>query len=184
MAEPASTAPPTAKSSMLPKLFVSGLVASVVIAETFIFFFMVPSADDVAALAEARLIEKVEKSMKKDGEEKKVDDPNAIKEFPLGTYGVVFTPPGSDRNYSLEFRLFGTVKAKDQKELERLFTERQGRFNHRMILEVRNATMDELTENQLGLLQRRILATSNDILGADSPILLGVGFNDYQLREE
>lgn len=182
MAEPAS-APAPHKPSLFPKLFVSGLVASVIVAETLIFFLMVPSADDVAALAEARLIEKVEKSMDKDGEEK-VDDPNAIKEFPLGTYGVVFTPPGSDRNYSVEFRLFGTVKDKDLKELERLFAERQGRFKHRMILEVRNATMDELTENQLGLIQRRILATSNEILGEDHPILLGVGFDDYQLREE
>lgn len=174
---------PTAHASVFSKLFVSGLVATVVLAETLIFFFLVPSADDVAALAEARLIEKVEKSMEQDGEEK-IDDPNAIKEFPLGTYSVVFTPPGADRNYSVEFRLFGTVKSKDEKVLERLFQERQGRFNHRMILEIRNATMDELTENQLGLIQRRILATSNDILGEDHPILLGVGFNDYQLREE
>jgi hypothetical protein len=51
-----------------------------------------------------------------------------------------------------------------------------------MILEVRNATMDELTENQLGLIQRRILATSNEIL--EEPILLGIGFNNYQLIEE
>ena len=183
MAEATRAADAPAKSSIVPKLFVSGLVASVIIAETFIFFFMVPSADDVAALAEARLIDKVEKSMEKLGEEK-IDDPNAIKEFGLGTYGIVFTPPGSDRNYRVEFRLFGTVKGKDEKELERLYTERQGRFHHRMMLEVRNATMDELTENQLGLIQRRILATSNDILGEDEPILLGVGFNDYQLIEE
>ncbi len=183
MAEPTPAATVSAKPSVFPKIFVSGLVASVIIAETFIFFFMVPSADDVAALAEARLIDKVEKSMDKDGEEK-TDDPNAIIEFQLGTYGVVFTPPGSDRNYSVEFNLFGMVKRKDEKVLEQLFKERQGRFKNRMILEVRNATMDELTENQLGLIQRRILATSNDILGEDHATLLGVGFNDYQLREE
>jgi len=183
MAEPKPAADGAAKPSMFPKLFVSGLVASVVIAETFIFFFMVPSADDVAALAEARLIDKVEKRMEKDGEVK-IDDPNAIKEFPLGTYGIVFTPPGSDRNYRVEFRLFGTVRVKDEKKLETLYTERQGRFHHRMMLEVRNATMDELTENQLGLIQRRILATSNEILGEDEPLLLGVGFNDYKLIEE
>lgn len=183
MAESPPVANAPAKPSLLPKLFVSGLVASVIVAETFIFFFMVPSADDVAALAEARLIDKVEKKMEKTGEEK-INDPEAIKEFALGTYGIVFTPPGSDRNYRVEFRLFGTVKDKNEKELERLYAERQGRFHHRMMLEVRNATMDELSENQLGLIQRRILATSNDILGADDPILLGVGFNDYQLIEE
>jgi len=184
MAEPTPATAAPSKPSMFPKIFALGLIASVVIAETFIFFFMVPSADDVAALAEARLIDKVEKSMEKDGEEKKEEDPNAIKEFQLGTYGDEITPPGSDRKYSVEFNLFGTVKAKDLKKLEALFKDREGRFKHRLKLEVRNATMDELTENQLGLLQRRILATSNDILGGDQPILLGIGFNDYQLREE
>jgi len=176
MAESSPTANAPAKPSLFPKLFVSGLVESVIVAETFL-------TDDVAALAEARLIDKVEKKMEKTGEEK-INDPEAIKEFALGTYGIVFTPPGSDRNYRVEFRLFGTVKDKNEKELERLYAERQGRFHHRMMLEVRNATMDELSENQLGLIQRRILATSNDILGADDPILLGVGFNDYQLIEE
>jgi hypothetical protein len=57
-----------------------------------------------------------------------------------------------------------------------------GRFRHRMILEVRNATLSELTENELGLIQRRIFVTSNEIL--EEPILLGVGFQDYQLTEE
>lgn len=184
MAEPKPVETAPAKTSLFPKIFALGLIASVVIAETFIFFFMVPSADDVAALAEARLIDKVEKSMEKDGEEKKEEDPNAIKEFQLGAYGGEFTAPGSDRKYTVEFTLFGTVKAKDEKKLEALFKDREGRFKHRMTLEIRNATMDELTEKQLGLLQRRILATSNDILGEDQPILLGIGFNDYQLREE
>ncbi len=45
------------------------------------------------------------------------------------------------------------------------------RFRHRLMLEVRNATMDELNENQLGLIQRRILATSIEIW--EEPILLG-----------
>ena len=51
-----------------------------------------------------------------------------------------------------------------------------------MILEVRNATLSELSENELGLIQRRIFVTSNEIL--EEPILLSVGFQDYQLTEE
>ena len=180
MAEPEQP-PVGAKASMLPKLLISGFITSIVIFETFIFFFMVPSADDVAALAEARLMNRLEKSMAKDGEVV-LDNANAIIEFPLGEYGITFTPPGSDRNHVVEFEVFGTIKEKDKKRLEELYNARQGRFRHRMMLEVRNATMDELTENQLGLLQRRILATSNEIL--EEPILLGVGFNDFQLREE
>jgi hypothetical protein len=182
MAEISTPAAESMKPSVLPKILVSGFITTIVVVETLIFFFMVPSADDVAALAEARLIDKVEASMEKQGEEQ-ISDEDAIKEFSLGEYGIVFIPPGSDRTYRVEFRLFGTVKAKDEKKLEMMYAERKGRFHHRMMLEVRNATMDELTENQLGLIQRRILATSNEILG-EEPILLGVGFNDYQLVEE
>lgn len=169
------------KPSILPKILVSGFVATVIIVETVLFFLFVPSADDVAALAEANLIKKVQANMEHDGEET-VEDENKAVEFNLGEYNAVFTPPGADRNYRVEFRLFGTVKSKDMELLEELFTERAGRFRHRMMLEIRNATMDELNENQLGLIQRRILATSNEIL--EEPLLLGVGFQDYQVTEE
>ncbi len=109
-------------------------------------------------------------------------DENKAIEFPLGDISATFVPPGADRNYRVEFRLFGTVKAKDLEHLEELYAERAMRFRHRLMLEVRNATMDELNENQLGLIQRRILATSIEIL--EEPILLGVGFQDYQVIEE
>lgn len=180
MAEQEQLAPPT-KSSLLPKLVISGFITTIVVVETFIFFFMVPSADDVAALAEARLVKELKASMA-DAGEVVLDKSNSIVEFSLGEYGITFTPPGSDRNHVVEFQAFGTVREHDEKRLDALFAARHGRFRHRMMLEIRNATMDELTENQLGLLQRRILATSNEIL--EEPILLGVGFNNFQLREE
>ncbi len=177
-AEPAQQAP---KTSLLPKIAVSGFIAMVIVVETVLFFLFVPSADDVAALAEANLIKKVQADMEHDGEAT-VEDENKAVEFSLGDHSAIFTPPGADRTYRVEFRLFGTVKAKDLEHLEALYAEREGRFHHRMMLEIRNATMDELNENQLGLIQRRILATSNEIL--EEPLLLGVGFQDYQVIEE
>jgi len=178
----ASAAEHASKPSMLPKVIISGFVSFVVIAETLIFFFMVPSGDEVALLAETRLIKKLEANMHEKGEAVVEEDEDKIVEFRLGEYGVSFVPPGADRTYRVEFRLFGTVKTKDKEHVEKLYNERMGRFRHRMILEVRNATLSELTENELGLIQRRIFVTSNEIL--EEPILLGVGFQDYQLTEE
>ena len=183
MAETQTAVEPVARRSTMSALLVAGFVAVVVVAETAIFFFMVPNADDVAALAEARLIDRVEKRMHEDGD-KRIESDQSIKEFPLGEYGVAFVPPGADRTYRVEFRLFGTVKGTDLTRMETLYAERQGRFHHRMMLEIRNATLEELSERQLGLLQRRILATSNEILDEDNPILVSIGFNDYQLMEE
>ncbi len=50
------------------------------------------------------------------------------------------------------------------------------------MLEIRNSSINELQENQLGLLQRRILATSTEVF--EEAILLSVGFHDYQVIED
>ncbi len=159
------------KGGMAGKLLIGIFVSAVIIAETGVFFFLVPSGEEVAALAESRLIEAAEAKglAKSDAKEEE----HRVIEFDLGSYGVSFIPPGSDRGHRVEFRLFGTLHAKDEEHLKKLFEERQGRFRHRLLLEIRNATMEELNENQLGLIQRRILATSTELLG--EAILLSVG---------
>lgn len=168
------------KGGIAGKLLIGVFVSMVIIAETGVFFFLVPSGEEVAALAESRLIEAAEaKGLAKTDVK---EEEHRVIEFDLGSYGVSFVPPGSDRNHRVEFRLFGTLHAKDEEHLKKLFEERQGRFRHRMLLEMRNATIDELNENQLGLIQRRILATSTELLG--EAILLSVGFQDYQVLEE
>lgn len=178
-AETTTAAP---KKSMMPKLMIGGFISVVVIAESLIFFLMVPSADDVAALAEHRLRQRLEEKMKASDEDV-VDDSQSIEEFRFGEpYSLTFIPNGTESNYRVDFTLFGTVKKKDLSHLDELYKTHENRFRHRLALEIRNATIDELKESQLGLIQRRILATTNEIL--EEPIVLGVGFRDYQVYEE
>jgi hypothetical protein len=167
-------------SKLVGRLLIPAFVSIVIIAETLVFFFMVPSGEEVAALAEARLISAA-REIDNTHEEKK-EETEKIVEFDLGTYSVSFVPPGADRNYRAEFRLFATLNEKDKDHLQALMDEKQFRFRHRMILEIRNTSLQELSENQLGLIQRRILATSTEVLG--EPILLSIGFNDYQVIED
>jgi hypothetical protein len=162
------------------KWLIAAFVSAVIVSETFVFVFMVPSGEEVAALAEARLISAAREI---DGQHNEsAAEAEKVIEFDLGTYSVSFLPPGSDLNYRVEFRLFATINASDKEHLQALFDERQFRFRHRLILEIRNTGLAELRENQLGLIQRRILATSTEVLG--EPILLSVGFNDYQVIED
>ncbi len=172
-----------AKKSLMPKLLVGGFISFVLIAETAIFFLLVPSADEVAVLAEAKILQQVEAKMQADGEET-IEDENDLIDFPLGEYGVTFIPPGSDREYRVEFQLFGSIHAKDEKKLEEIFSKKRATFQHRIMLEIRNATVDELMENQLGLIQRRLLATSNEVLSDGEPIILGVSLPGYLVMEE
>ena len=167
------------KGKILVGLFVSG----VIVAETVIFFLMVPSGEEVAALAESRLIAIAQEIDAKKAQEASHDDEDAIIEFKFGDpFSIPFKPAGADQDYRVEFKLFGTLRKADEEKLQALYDERAMRFRHRMNLEIRNASLQELQENQLGLIQRRVLATSTELLGEG--LLLSVGFSDYQVLEE
>lgn len=192
MAKPTKTPPPAEvkpssdkagkNAGLKAKLMIAGFVAAVIIAETALFFFAIPSADEVAKLAEARLIQSVQNNdIKLDEIEKKEDDSNQV-EFQLGDFSVVCKPGGDQRTYRVEFKIFGTVKSKNKAKLEKIFKEMAGRFRHRLIMEIRTATFEELNEDQLALIQRRILAISNEVFG--DPILVDVGFENYEIYEE
>lgn len=180
-AEVETEATEEAQSSWLPKLMIGGFIGLIVVLETLIFFFLVPSADDVAALAESRLAERLEARLQSNNEET-LDDSKSVVEVKLGEFGLSFTPAGSDLAYRVEFDLRGTVKKEERARLEQLLSQREGRFRHRLMLDMRNATLDELKESQLGLIQRRILATSNEVF--EEPILLSAVFFSYQLYED
>ncbi|GAB5403991.1 MAG: hypothetical protein Aurels2KO_22220 [Aureliella sp.] len=183
-AKPDEAVEEEAKPSSMPKVMIIGFIALVVVVESVLFLFMVPSADDVARLAEKKLIEKVEDEMKEDGEETIEEEDSKVKELTMGRFVMQFKPPGADRKHRVEFELFGEVEAEKLEEAQEAFTEREGRLRHRMLEDVRNASMDEL--NQMGLITRRIFATSNEVLVSEdeTPLLINVGFRRYSVTEE
>ena len=162
------------------KIIIVGFISVIMLVETALFFFLVPSAEEVAALAEARLIQNVQKS-EEDQTQAEIDE-NEINEFELGSFGETFSPIDTEQKYRVELTLFALVKAKDQPQLENEFKEKSGRLSHAIRMKIRNSELSELEENQLGLLQRRILATCNHLLEND--ILLSIGFRDYQVTPE
>jgi flagellar basal body-associated protein FliL len=162
------------------KLIVMVFVGFVIIIETGMFFFLVPSAEEVSALAEARLIKSVEQGQAE--AEHKAEDKNKVEEFDLGMFGETFSPRNTEKSFRVELRLFGLVLSKNRDRLESDFKAKQGRLQHAIRLNIRNSELEELQDNQLGLLERRILTTCNHLL--DDDLLLGIGFNQYQLMEE
>ncbi|SMP76982.1 hypothetical protein SAMN06265222_12254 [Neorhodopirellula lusitana] len=159
---------------------VVGFIGLVMVIETAMFFFLVPSAEQVSALAEAQLIESVQEGAEE--AEKVASDENRVEEFELGTFGETFSPIDTDRSFRVELRLYGLIRAKNKSKMTEEFEAKNGRLRHEIRRKIRNSELSELQDNQLGLLERRILTTSNHLL--DEDMLLGVGFNDYQLIEE
>jgi len=155
-------------------------VTVVVLMETGMFFFLVPSADEVSALAEAKLIKSVQ-----DGDaaaEEQANDENVVQEFQLGLYGETFSPIDTERTYRVEIDLYGLIRKKNHDMMLDEFSQKEGRLRHAIRMKVRNSALEELNENNLGLLERRILTTCNHLLEDD--LLLGVGFKSYQLIEQ
>jgi len=162
------------------KIVIVGFISFVVVFETALFFFLVPSAEEISALAEARLVQTVQEQKEKADEQ--AIDQEKVNEFALGEFGETFSPIDTERTYRVEMRIYGLVRNKNLEKLKAEFAQKEGRLRHAIRMKIRNSEISELSENQLGLLQRRILTTSNHLLEGD--LLLGIGFNDYQLVEE
>lgn len=169
-----------AKPNNKSRTLIIGFVSVIVLFETAMFFFLVPSAEEISALAEARLVQSVQQS-KEEADQKTVDD-EKVEEFQLGMFGETFSPIDTERDFRVEMKLYGLVRKKNVAALKSEFESKEGRLRHAVRMKIRNSELAELQENQLGLLQRRILTTCNHLIEGD--LLLGVGFNDYQLTEE
>jgi flagellar basal body-associated protein FliL len=162
------------------KTIIIGFVSLVVLFETAMFFFLVPSAEEISALAEARLVQSVQHN-KEEADQKSVDE-DKVEEFELGMFGETFSPIDTDRQFRVEMKLYGLVRNKNAGALKAEFEAKEGRIRHAIRMKIRNCELSELEENQLGLLQRRILTTCNHLIQGD--LLLGVGFIEYQVIEE
>lgn len=173
----AATAPEKPRSNMG---LIIAFVGVVMMVEMGMFFFFIPSAEEVSALAEEQLIKSVQEGAQE--AEKAATDENRVEEFELGSFGETFSPLDTERSFRVELRLFGLIRSKDRPKMEAEFLAKNGRLRHAVRAKIRNSELEELQENQLGLLERRILTTCNHLL--DDELLVGVGFNDYQLIED
>lgn len=178
--EAEQTPEPEAPTGGGGRKLIIGFVAVVVLIESAMFFFMVPSAEEVSALAEAKLIESVQAVDQEAMEQESAE--NKVEEFQLGDYGEVFSPHDTERNFRVELSLYGLVRHKNMESMQAEFGEKEGRLRNAIRRKIRNSSLEELNENNLGLLERRILTEANHLLQED--LLLAVGFKRYLLSEE
>lgn len=155
-------------------------VSVVVLMETAMFFFFIPSADEVSALAEERLIASIQHG--ENATEKKIKDENLIKEHTIGKFGETFSPQDTELSYRVEIEVYGLVKDKFMVDFKSQFEEKEGRLRTAIRRKIRNSDLEELSKNNLGLLERRILTECNHLLSDD--LLIGIGFTSYQLIEQ
>jgi len=91
----------------------------VVLFETAMFFFLVPSAEEISALAEARLVQSVQQNQEQ-ADQKSIDK-EKVEEFKLGTFGETFSPIETERQFRIELKLYGLVRNKNASALKTEF---------------------------------------------------------------
>jgi hypothetical protein len=103
-------------------------------------------------------------------------------EVELGKFNLMVHEPASNITLRISFHLVGTVEDGDSDEVSHLLEKNQHRLRDQIIFEIRNAQMSDLTDPGLGLIKRRILAKSNDLLG--QPLLQNVVFSEFSFIEQ
>jgi flagellar FliL protein len=185
-------APAPAGKPWLKKVKVAGILTLMVLIQCFLASMWLPHGEENKAVASS-----------------KVDAPAAEPahhvpterdrtEIDLGAFNLTVFNPRLNNNLLIDFHLYGTVTGAPESEgekkepaaseeddaakLEKLLKGHKHRFRDQVIVTVRNAQINDLTDPGLGLLKRQILAKTNTLLG--EPLVKEVIFSDFVVVEQ
>lgn len=171
------------KTSISGKLiFLAGL-ALFVVAECIAAFFFLPSAAETAALAgqnsQTTSVEETAETGKTTVRDEKL---STEVEVDLGQFTVTAYQPISDTTIRIDLHLFGTVGREDQEVFLAAWQENEHRLRDQVIVTLRSAEQEDLTDAGLGLIKRQILEKTNRTLGR--PLLRSAIFSEFSFIEQ
>jgi flagellar FliL protein len=102
-------------------------------------------------------------------------------EVKLGSYHVVTFNTDTGTSLNIDFELYGTVLAKEEKEFTELFEANKVRLREQILVTVRGSDVTDLSDPDLGLLKRKILEKTNRTLG--KPLLNEAIFSKFSFIE-
>jgi flagellar FliL protein len=165
--------------SLMKTLLVTGFVGTVILVECLLAYLMIPdtAAIEAAALAKAEA-EMAEKKVAAEGDQAEGSSEMASsRELDLGKFNIMIHRPSNDITLRVSFHLIGTVKGDQGDDTKELLERNQHRLRDRIIFEVRNSEIADLSDPGLGLIKRRILSKTNELLG--KPLLESVVFSEF-----
>jgi len=172
------------RRSLKGTLLICGVMGDEVAVECALAFMFIPSAEDVATLAERKIKAGLPETVGGVVPDltPHTETASSAVEVPLGDYSITISQANSNLSLRVDFQLFGTVLEKEKGKLETAFERNKHRFRENIILKIRDSTAEDLSDPGLGLIKRRILETSNTVLGM--PILQTVVFSQFSYVEQ
>lgn len=192
-------------SKLLPII----LVVVVLLGQGVIAYLFLPSAAEVAAVANgqsgetASAEETTEEAAHEDahaeepaahgeeaaghgghGEEdsEHAHEPHETTEVDLGAFKITVFQPAANTTLFVDFQLSGTVKSAQAAEFKHLFEANKFKFRDQVNVIIRSSGMEDFTDAGLGLLKNQILEKTNRSLG--KPLLLSVAFPEFSFIEQ
>jgi len=181
-ATPTPDAPAAKKGGLMGKLVICGFMGGVVAIECLLAFLFIPSAEEVAALAEKKMTKKLPATVGKDELVIQDEQAAAAVEVPLGDYTITVSQANSNLSLRVDFQLYGTVLEKEKAQLDSAWKRSEHRFRDQILIEIRNSDVEDLSDPALGLIKRRILEKSNALLG--KPLLQSIVFSQFSYVEQ
>ena len=170
------------------RMLVIFVVVSVIVAECAVAYLCLPSGGDATAtaatMAAKPAAKPAESQARSESHDAKADEgeTSGMVEEDMGEFSVTSFQPASNSTLRIDFHLYGSVAAENQKELHRLIEENKHRFREQVVMTVRSAEMSDLTEASLGLLKRTIFDKAKRTLG--KPLLREIIISDYSFIEQ
>jgi len=168
------------KTNPFGKIKIVLFVALVIAVECVVAYLYLPQTAETAALAGSAVENKGESKTTPKKEAEK--EPNSQVEVDLGEFNVTAYQPASNTTLRIDFHLYGTVAAAEQREFMTRLEENLHRFREQVIVTVRSSEITDLTDAGLGLVKRKIMDKTNRMLGKQ--LLQTIIFSDFSFIEQ
>lgn len=109
-------------------------------------------------------------------------EPSETTEVDLGAFKITVFQPAANTTLFVDFQLSGTVKTTQAAEFKHLFESNKFRFRDQVNVIIRGSGIEDFTDAGLGLLKNQILEKTNRALG--KPLLLSVAFPEFSFIEQ
>ena len=148
------------------KFLIVGIIAAVILIETGLAFYFIPDSKQVTAQfredIKRELVEEFGGSEdllpeSVDGEKVKLIEKD------LGKYDITIHDSKSGSTYTVDCMVVCTIKDDDDKTFDKIYKTNQYRVREQIMIQFREAKIEELATNQLGLIKKRISKNINDL---------------------
>jgi len=164
------------------KLAIALFITSVIVGECVFAYVMFPDPKEIAKHAVEKIQDDLRVKKHEEDSESGHDDDAKILEVKLGDFDITAFQAASNSSIRISFHLYATLNESDESTFEELQTQYEQRLRDKIIFEVRNADVADLTDPGLGLIKRRILEKSNLLFGKS--ILKSIVFGDFAFVDQ